>query len=336
MVHLGTLRELFAFADWARGKLVSAAGSLSDAQLDHKFDMGEGSLRATLNHLWSAERVWLDRWKNQPPPRYRTDAAGVSISQLGSEFHDLAGERNAFVEGQSDTDLPRPLTYTNLRGETLTLPLGGTILHLSNHGSHHRAQAVNMLRRIGKPLPPPGADYIFMKLEAPNATPCELDVDTLRTYFAYGDWANARVLAEASNLTDVQLDRPFEIGQATLRKTMVHIHDAEAWWLENWTKGPGRLFPKGDDPISIGLLGSLFQETAAHRDSLLGNSDPKRTVQATPRPNVVRVFPLGVTMLQLCHHGTHHRAQALNMLRHVGAKVPVMDLARWLRERPTA
>ncbi|MCC6360105.1 MAG: hypothetical protein IT450_15280, partial [Phycisphaerales bacterium] len=53
---------------------------------------------------------------------------------------------------------------------------------------------------------------------------------------------------------------------------------------------------------------------------------------AIPRPDVERVFPLGVTMLQLCCHGTHHRAQCLNMLRHVGATAPPLDVAVLLRE----
>jgi uncharacterized damage-inducible protein DinB len=50
-----------------------------------------------------------------------------------------------------------------------------------------------------------------------------------------------------------------------------------------------------------------------------------RPLEVRPRPGVVRHFPLAVTMLQTCTHGTHHRAQALNMLRHLGATVPSLD-----------
>ena len=59
----------------------------------------------------------------------------------------------------------------------------------------------------------------------------------------------------------------------------------------------------------------------------------QRIVTATPRPNVHRSFPLGVTMLQLCCHGTHHRAQILNMFRRVGAPVPELDYLDMIAER---
>jgi uncharacterized damage-inducible protein DinB len=336
---------LFSFDDWARDKLLTAASALTEVQLDQRFEMGEGSLRATLNHLCSAERVWLDRWTHHPP-RYRTDATGVTMPRLWQEFRDLSAERNEFLDGRSQDQLDRPLTYTNLRGQTITLPLGGLMLHVSNHGSHHRAQAVNMLRRVGHPLPPPGADYIFMKLEQPGATACALDAGTLRTYFAYGDWANARVLSEAAKLADASLDRAFEIGLGSLRKTLIHVRDAEQWWLENWIDGPGRVFPPADESLAIERLADRFRETAAQRNSYLQraefssngassirNAGLARLVRATPRPNVHREFPLGVTMLQLNHHGTHHRAQALNMLRHLGAAVPALDMVLFLMER---
>jgi uncharacterized damage-inducible protein DinB len=34
-------------------------------------------------------------------------------------------------------------------------------------------------------------------------------------------------------------------------------------------------------------------------------------------------------MVQVCSHGTHHRAQALNMLRRLGAPVSELDLILW-------
>ena len=78
------------------------------------------------------------------------------------------------------------------------------------------------------------------------------------------------------------------------------------------------------------------EATSRDRDAYLAkctDADLSRRVRAKPRPNVERDFPLGVTLLQLCGHGTHHRAQALNMLRHCGAEVPALDVIRMLNER---
>lgn len=39
-------------------------------------------------------------------------------------------------------------------------------------------------------------------------------------------------------------------------------------------------------------------------------------------------------LMQLCTHGTHHRAQLVNMLRQAGRQVPESDLIAWWRRQP--
>ena len=149
------------------------------------------------------------------------------------------------------------------------------------------------------------------------------------------DWARHRVHAAAANLSDEQLDRPFEMGMGTLRKTLGHIADAEAWWFRNWTEGPGALFPPAVEKEPLASIARRADEIAMKRNGLLQEMTDeglRRMVSATPRREVVRTFPIGVTMLQLCHHGTHHRAQAVNMLRHVGGPVPALDVLEMLKE----
>jgi len=41
------------------------------------------------------------------------------------------------------------------------------------------------------------------------------------------------------------------------------------------------------------------------------------------------------SLLQLCCHGSHHRAQLVNMLRHSGLKIPAVDVVDWWRGLPT-
>lgn len=337
---LRTFSELLTFNDWAREKLLAAAAPLSDAQLDRTFEMGEGSLRATLAHLWFAEQIWLDRWLGGNRPQLAKADPAISIAELHERFRRTGAERAAFLTAKSDRDLDAPISFTNMRNETYTFSLRDLLLHVCNHGSHHRAQAVNMLRHVGAEAPKPGVDYIFMKVEQQAAgagNPADpLDLRTVRAYYAYTDWARERISDAAASLTDDALDRPFEMGIGTLRKTLVHMRDAEQWWLDSWSRNEGRGFPPADAGLPIAELRRSYDETARARNKVLeamSDGDLTRIVRAVPRPGVVREFPIGVTMLQLCHHGTHHRAQALNMLRHVGGKVPGLDYARMLSER---
>ena len=338
-MNAATLKELFGHNDWANQKILSIAADLPDAALDRSFEMGEGTLRRTLNHMIAAERVWLDRWKKHATPRYRSDPAGTPIAALSGEFREVAAERDAFLTSCSQVDLNSPLHYKNTRGDAFAFVLGDLMLHVYNHGVHHRAQAVNMLRHVGAATPKPGVDYIFWKVEQAcggTEPPAAVDFDlaSIRRYFDYSDWARGQVHAIAAKLTDAQLDREFAMGVGTLRKTLLHIRFAEEWWLQNWTLGPDRPFPELPDGPPIAELDKLFADTVVRRKAYLAtliDADLKKITRAKPRPGVERVFPLGMPMLQLCCHGTLHRAQAVNMLRHVGAEVPALDVVMFLR-----
>lgn len=332
---INTLRELYAFNRWAADKTLEIADSLSAEQLDRSFEMGPGSTRHALHHIWAAERVWLDRWTNGGAPRFVQPEAALPIAELRKRYQATAAERDEFLAKQTDAKLAEPLTVTNTKGETYSLPLGGQMLHVVNHGIHHRAQIVNMVRHAGGPVPRPGLDYIFYRLEKIKDPPPTLDLKSIRAYEAHADWATRKLLAIAATLTDAQLTKPFEMGLGNLRKTLCHLVQAEEWWQANWTTGPAGAFPAADDKISIAELIRRFDAAWAARDRFVGtlkDNDLSRPVITKPRPDLTFQFPLGVTLVQLCGHATHHRAQMLNMLRHVGAKPPVLDLVLWLRE----
>ena len=48
MIHIDTIRDFFAYNDWARDRLMPIVVVLTDSQLDQPFEMGPGSLRETL------------------------------------------------------------------------------------------------------------------------------------------------------------------------------------------------------------------------------------------------------------------------------------------------
>lgn len=328
----GTLRELFSYTDWARDEIFELCGGLSAGQLDQPFEMGIGSIRNTLHHVWAAERIWLDRWSKGGQPVFMQPESGLPSATLLERAKITAAERNAFLAKQGEADLAGPLDFTNTKGEPYSLPLGGQMLHVCNHGIHHRAQVINMLRRVGGPLPKPGLDYIFFRLEQPASPPLQLA--TVARYQAYSDWATRKLLAIASKLSDAQFDRPFEMGLGTLRKTFVHLRDAENWWHTNWTKGPAGAFPAVEGTIELGDLSRQLDTAWKQRDDFLGGlkeADLQTPVKVQPRPDLALTFSIGVSMIQLCGHATHHRAQILNMLRHSGAETPALDLVLWLR-----
>ena len=328
--QLTTLRALFGHNDWARDKLLDAVLGLADEALDDPVEMGPGSLRATLEHLCRSERWWLDRWEGSADPLDAPEP-GISVSELQSRFRATTTERNEFLD---DRDEAEQIACTTDTGGTLRLPLSDMMLHVCNHGFHHRAQALNMLRQVG--VKGPDIDYLYITLDpSVNFNP-SYELDIIRAYYEYNDWARERVLAAVAPLDDDELDRPFKIGMGTLRKTLLHIRDAEKWWLLNWSGESAEAFSELPVSTPIGGLRKESAEIARHRRELfqtLGDGDLLRTVTANPRPGVEWSFRLGDTMVQLGGHGTHHRAQVLNMLRRLGVEGPCLDLADWAKSR---
>ena len=60
-MRLASLRDLFNYGAWANACVWDTAADLNDAQMDRAFEMGEGSLRKTLTHIYGAERAWYER-----------------------------------------------------------------------------------------------------------------------------------------------------------------------------------------------------------------------------------------------------------------------------------
>ena len=167
MSGLATLRELFNHNDWARDKLLALMDDLSDEQLDRPFEMGSGSIRSTMYHLWACEFFWFQRWKPGSEHGYADEPAGESIDEMRRRFVEIAVRREALFAESSEADTARRITFEARAGGTRTFPLGDMMLHVSNHGVHHRAQALNMLRHVGVEKLP-GLDYLFMRGARPT------------------------------------------------------------------------------------------------------------------------------------------------------------------------
>ena len=126
-----------------------------------------------------------------------------------------------------------------------------------------------------------------------------------------------------------------DMGLGSLRKTLLHIQDAERWWLESWLGRPGDQFQELPGTTSIAELHEVGQETARKRNEFLAclaDDDVKRDIVVRMGPDGEQTFRIGDAMAQLCGHGAHHRAQAINMLRRDGVEPPRLDYVLWIAD----
>lgn len=152
MPDLESLRAILRYSDAANQKVLSAAQRLADEQLDRRFEMGMGTLRRTLVHIYNGEHVWLQRWQRKVETRWPAEDERVGVAELRQRFAQTWEQRDRYLGTLTDADLSRRQIYRDSRGSLFQASLRDMILQACIHSIHHRAQAVNMLRHLGAGL----------------------------------------------------------------------------------------------------------------------------------------------------------------------------------------
>ena len=153
MAESDPLRILLSHDRWATETLLDVCNGLPDDHFHRRFDIGPGSLHDTVTHMIGAIRTWTQTLAGGAlGPRLEDDGQRRTPAELRSLFDGTWREFSAQVErGRLDETVTRRLRS----GRTVQLTRGAVITHVATHGTHHRAQCLNMLRHLGvNPLPP--------------------------------------------------------------------------------------------------------------------------------------------------------------------------------------
>ncbi|MFK7760141.1 MAG: DinB family protein [Phycisphaerales bacterium] len=135
---------LIAHDRWANGKLYEACRGLSEEQFHQEFEMGCGSIHENLVHNLGAMRSWTDVL-NAGEIRPWLDGLRLDIDGVISFEQEVTGPFEAAALQGSFDDVLTPSWGENTRRFTR----GGILTHVMTHSMHHRAQCLNMLRKLG-------------------------------------------------------------------------------------------------------------------------------------------------------------------------------------------
>ncbi|NQD94186.1 DUF664 domain-containing protein [Pseudomonas sp. CrR25] len=160
------LDRLLAYHGWAYRRLQDSLQALDESQYRAPCGLFFGSIHGTLNHLAVADRIWLARLRRQPPPFARLDAeAATERHPLADYLQDGVQAWRQELAPYDDATLLQTLAYRNMRGEAQSKPIADLVLHLVNHGSHHRGQISAALTAAGHAAPV--LDYLYFLPDAP-------------------------------------------------------------------------------------------------------------------------------------------------------------------------
>jgi uncharacterized damage-inducible protein DinB len=137
---------------WANRRLYDAAAELSDEE--YRADRGAffKSMHGTLNHMLTADWVWMHRFTGQGPSPERLDA--IQHEQLA----DLRRAREAedkrivdYVDVLTDAQLAGTIRYRRVSTpDVFEQALAPALAHFFNHQAHHRGQAHSILCSFGR------------------------------------------------------------------------------------------------------------------------------------------------------------------------------------------
>lgn len=148
------IRRLHAHRRWVNDRLRDAAEQLTDEQLDQPFEIGMGSIRSTLTHLYAAEYVWLEALRSNPTPpapasiRFPDTATGLDA------WRALENHWQDYLDQLTEEALDQPVAKVSTSsgaGRRFETPRLDVLLHVCTHAQYTTAQAINMMRRVGVP-----------------------------------------------------------------------------------------------------------------------------------------------------------------------------------------
>jgi uncharacterized damage-inducible protein DinB len=150
----GVLRTHLDYSTWASRRLVDAASVLQPEELTRDFGTADHSVLGTLVHVYAADRVWLGRIRGNPPARFLDPDKDMRMEVLRDDWPPLLEEWRSWAADLTDESVGKRVQYKDLKGNPYETPLWQIVLHVVNHGTHHRGQVSGFLRTMGHTPPP--------------------------------------------------------------------------------------------------------------------------------------------------------------------------------------
>jgi len=137
------------YSQWMNGRLYATLETLGDAERKRERGAFFGSMHGTLNHLLWGDRMWLGRFVDEPctHPAFGADMY-ADFAQLGGEREITDRRILEWADDVSAEWLASTLSYTSkVDGRRREMPMALAVIHLFNHGTHHRGQLTTLMKQ---------------------------------------------------------------------------------------------------------------------------------------------------------------------------------------------
>jgi uncharacterized damage-inducible protein DinB len=147
------IRLHISYSGWASRKLLEATLALPEEQQSREFGVSHKTLMGTLEHTYLGDRIWFSRIAD-PRVLQIEDPLPVAWPKVQKRWEDWAA-------AISHQDIVKNIEYKDLKGDSHRTPVWQIVLHVVNHATLHRGQAMSLLRQLGVSAPPTDLIYYY-------------------------------------------------------------------------------------------------------------------------------------------------------------------------------
>ena len=158
---------------------------------------------------------------------------------------------------------------------------------------------------------------------------------TIHRHLKFNVWANTKVVEILSNVDETVLETEVKSSFPTIKKTLLHIWDAQLLWLTRLKGGktpiwPSTEFTGGKEELLKGLVQSAqdLADFVATKDRVfLDSSITYHNMKLIEYTNGTEEI-----LFHIVNHGTFHRGQIFTMMRQLGfTSFENIDLSTYFR-----
>jgi uncharacterized damage-inducible protein DinB len=151
-------RTLYGYNAWANERILESAAHLTGEQFLAGAGASFDSVRDTLVHTLSSQRMWLSRWQGASPRAALNPADFPDLATIRARWQQVEQDTRAFVAALDDAALNRVIQYVTTDGAPKARPLWQMMVHQVNHATQHRSEVAMILTQFGHS--PGGLDFI--------------------------------------------------------------------------------------------------------------------------------------------------------------------------------
>ena len=159
-MDIKTCKLLAQYNQVANQKMNEKIRALSSKQWEQEFTGYFKTIKQLSSHIYISDYSWMKRFDKLRDFRFIKDPFfDGTLTYTSQPFNDLADyllkretldkKMVLFIDELREDELGKTISFANMKGETITKNVGGSILHLFNHQTHHRGMISLYLDMMG-------------------------------------------------------------------------------------------------------------------------------------------------------------------------------------------